>query len=92
MLGEVTSVGQFPATPQGMQRVLGNAELIRTLSVEGAPIEVRVSLQLDPESANGYAWSSRSGPPIQIDSGTLCSARITLSERRPISLVLPLVK
>jgi hypothetical protein len=92
MLGEVISVGQFPATPQGMQRVLGNTELIRTLSVEGAPIEVRVSLRLDPENASGYAWSSRPGPPIQIDSGTLCSARVTLSEQRPISLVLPLFK
>jgi hypothetical protein len=92
MLGRVDSVGQFPATQQGMQRVLGNADLARTLSADGAPIEVRIELQRSAASASGYAWSSQASPPIHIDSGTLCTAWVTLSERRPISLVLPLLR
>ncbi len=92
MLGKVASVGQFPATPQGMLRVLGNSELVKTLSAGGAPIEVRVTLSADAQSASGYAWSSRAGPPIQVDSGTLCNAWITLDQRRPISLVLPVLQ
>jgi HlyD family secretion protein len=92
MLGRVTAVGQFPATAQGMLRVLGNAELVKSLSAGGTPIEVHVELERSPQSANGYAWSSQSGPPSGVDSGTLCGAWITLSEVRPIGLVLPAVK
>jgi hypothetical protein len=92
MLGQVVSVGQFPATPQGMLRVLGNPELVKILSAVGAPIEVRVTLLTDSESVSGYAWSSQAGPPTQVDSGTLCNAWITLDQRRPISLVLPGLK
>lgn len=92
MLGRVASVGQFPATPQGMLRVLGNPELVKTLSAVGAPVEVRVALSTDARSASGYAWSSEAGPPTQVDSGTLCTAWITLDQRRPISLIFPALK
>jgi hypothetical protein len=92
MLGQVASVGQFPATPQGMLRVLGNPELVKTLSAASSPIEVRVTLSTDEKTTSGYAWSSQAGPPIRIDSGTLCNAWITLDLRRPISLVLPIFK
>ncbi len=92
MLGRVTAVGQFPATSQGMLRVLGNTELVKSLSAGGTPIEVQVELERSTQNANGYAWSSQSGPPSAVDSGTLCDAWITLREERPISLVLPAVK
>lgn len=92
MLGSVATVGLFPATPQGMQRVLGNEELVKTLSAAGAPIELRIELLRSTTSASGYVWSSPSDPPIHMDSGTLCDAWITLSERRPISLVLPIFR
>lgn len=92
MLGKVASVGQFPATSQGMQRVLGNPELVKTLSAGGAPIEVRVELVRSTTTASGYSWSSQAGPPIGVDSGTLCNAWITLGEQRPLSLVLPILR
>ena len=92
MRGQVASVGQFPATPQGMLRVLGNSELVDALSAAGAPIEVRVKLLTDAANPGGYAWSSPSGPPTPVDSGTLCEASITLEQRRPIGLVIPALK
>lgn len=92
LLGRVTAVGQFPATSQGMLRVLGNTELVKNLSAGGTPIEVRVELERSTQSASGYAWSAQSGPPSGVDSGTLCDAQITLNEERPISMVLPAVK
>ncbi len=89
MLGQVASVGQFPATAQGMLRVLGNPELVKTWGAN-APIEVHVTLLADAKNTSGYAWSSRAGPPTRVESGTLCNAWITLDQRRPLSLVLPL--
>jgi len=92
MLGRVVSVGEFPATYQGMFRLLGNEELIEALSAGGAPIEVRVDLMPSAETVSGYKWSSPKGPPIQIDSGTLCEAWITISEQPPLSLALPIFR
>jgi multidrug efflux pump subunit AcrA (membrane-fusion protein) len=84
--GIVTSVSSFPATQQGMLRVLGSDELVRTLSQSGAPIEVQVQLT-KADSPSGYEWSSGAGPQIELDSGTFCTATIILSEQRPISLI-----
>ncbi len=85
--GRVTSVSDFPATVQGMFRVLGSDELVQALSSSGAPIEVRVEL-FKADTASGYQWSSPAGPPTTIQGGTFCGATIVLGQRRPISLVL----
>jgi hypothetical protein len=91
MLGRVISVGEFPATYQGMLRVLGSDELVRALSRGGAPIEVRVELLkagTDPTTDNQrFQWSSSKGPSVAIQSGTFCTASIIINERRPISLI-----
>ncbi len=89
LLGSVRSVAEFPATAEGMKRILGTDELVQTFLAEGAPIEIHVDLEPDANAPSGYAWSFSSGPDFKLDAGTLCVARVILSERRPISLVLP---
>jgi len=90
--GMVTYVSEFPSTSQGMMRVLQNEELVRTLSMGAAPIEVRADLIPDPRTPSGYKWSSSKGPPIQIHTGTLCTTSVTVSEQPPYNLVIPLFK
>lgn len=92
MLGRVTAVSQFPATAQGMLRVLGSTDLVQRLSAGGTPIEVQVELTRSTQGVSGYAWSSQAGPPAGVDSGTLCDIWVTLDEVKPISLVLPVLK
>ena len=92
MLGIVTRVSEFPATPQGMIRILQNENLVNALSGGGAPIEVRVTLIPSSKTFSGYKWSSKNGPPIKIHSGTLCFSSIIVREQPPITLVLPLLK
>lgn len=58
MLGRVYSVGQLPASVEGMKRVLGNEDLARDLSKEGAPIEIRVELLRTSSTFSGYQWTS----------------------------------
>jgi HlyD family secretion protein len=89
LLGRVMYVSDFPATPQGMQRVLKNAQLVQTLSGQDAPYEVHADLIPDAASPTQYRWSSSSGPPIRIQSGTLAVANIVVERRRPILLVVP---
>ena len=92
MIGTVTYVSDFPTTSRAIQRTLRNPELVAALSRGDAPYEIRADLQLDPATASGYKWSSSSGPPMDILTGTLCAARITIERRRPVEMVIPLFR
>jgi hypothetical protein len=89
--GTVRTVGQYPATAQGMFRTLGNADLVKALSAEGAPIEIRAQLIPDNETSAhcNYMWTSSTCPDFEIDSGTLIDASVIIDEQCPLSLVLP---
>jgi HlyD family secretion protein len=92
MLGVVKSVSLFPSTPEGMQRVLRNDQLVKELSQRGSPIEVTTDLLVNPATRSGYKWSSSQGPPIGIFSGTLCTASIVVDRKRPVEYVIPKIK
>jgi HlyD family secretion protein len=94
ILGMVTYVSEFPATSQGMMRVLENEDFVRTLlqGGPGPPTEIYADLVPDPTTASGYKWSSPKGPPIEIHSGTRCTASVTVLEQPPVSLAIPLLK
>ena len=92
MLGKVTYVSDFAATSKGMQRVLKNDKLVLGLAGQDAPYEVHADLTVDPETASHYRWSSSSGPPLRIQSGTMATANITIGAKRPIELVIPWVR
>jgi HlyD family secretion protein len=91
LVGRVTYVSDFPATPQGMQRVLKNQMLVQALSGSDAPYEVHADLLPDPDpaSVSQYRWTSSQGPPTRIQSGTLATAAIVVNRRRPIYMVIP---
>lgn len=89
--GRVVSVSEFPATHEGMLRTLGSETLVQELGAGDAVIEIRALLQGDPNSSSGYRWSSKD-PNVTIENGTLSTVQIITEQRRPISLVIPLLK
>ncbi len=92
LLGKVTSVGLFPATPAGMMKVLGNEALVREMMAAGTPIEVYADLIPSSATVSGYKWTSPRGPNTQLYSGTQCVGEVVVKSQRPISLVIPLLK
>lgn len=92
MLGRVTYVSDFPATPRGMRRVLKNDQLVGALAGNSAPYEVHADLIVDPSTVSQFRWSSSQGPPLHIQSGTLAVGNIEIASRRPISMVLPILR
>jgi HlyD family secretion protein len=92
MLGKVTYVSDFPATSKGMQRVLKNDKLVLGLGGQDAPYEIHADLTVDPDTPSHYRWSSSSGPPLRIQSGTIASGNITIGSKRPIEMVIPWVR
>ena len=89
MVGRVTFVSPQPATRAGMQRTLGNEILVNQLAAAGAPFLVEVDLQPDSGTASGFRWSSGSGPPSLVESGTPVMVQVVVERQRPISLVIP---
>ncbi len=92
MVGNVVSVSEFPITPQGMLAVLHNDTLVTRFSKEGAPYAASVRLKRDENSSSGYRWAVGKGPAVRLTSGTLTKAEITTRERRPLELVVPMLK
>jgi HlyD family secretion protein len=87
--GEVSFVSARPATPQGMQRTLGDEALAQQLAGMGAPFLVRVDLRRSTETPSGFLWSSRVGPPTPVESGTPVTVEVVVDRQRPIGLVIP---
>jgi HlyD family secretion protein len=92
LLGKVRTVAEFPSTVQGMMRVLKNEQLVNQLSAQTSPITALADLTPSSETVSRYRWSSPEGPPTRVESGTLCSATVTLKNDRPITLVVPLFR
>ena len=92
MEATVVRISDFPATPEAMVRVLKNHQLVSVLSGGGAPYETYASLKLDPHALSGFKWSSSVGPEMRIQSGTICSATITVDEQRPAEMVVPVIR
>ena len=92
LLAQVATVANYPATDQGLMQIFGNEKVVQQLSGIGAPIQIVASLKPTSRNSSDYEWSSRSGPPFPLQSGTSCVAAITLSERPPIELIIPFLK
>jgi HlyD family secretion protein len=92
LIGSVATVAKFPSTEQGMKATFDNPVLIREMNAQGPPIAVQVTLLPDPASRSGYRWSSRSGAAVELSSGTLVNGTVIIENRRPISLVVPLLR
>ncbi len=92
IIGLVTFVSAFPATPQAMKRVLQNEKMVGDLSKDGAPIEVRVALVPDLRTFSRYKWTSSNGAPVSIEAGTVSSGSAIVERQPPIQLVIPLMK
>ena len=89
MLGAVSEVSDFPATPEGMQAVLQNQVLVSRFSRQGAPYPIRVDFVTDAQTRTGYAWTSGRGPDLTITAGTTVMLDVTVREVPPIAMVMP---
>jgi HlyD family secretion protein len=87
--GTVRSVAEIPSSQEGMSKTLKNQQLVNQLAGHGAPFEVVVELERDAETPSGFRWTSSRGPSIDINTGTLTAAEVTVRQVRLISLLIP---
>jgi HlyD family secretion protein len=92
LLATVALIDDMASTPEGMQAVLQNEFLVASLAAQGPVVRAEASLLADISNPSGYAWSTSSGPPERISTGTTCTGRIVLETSPPITYAFPALK
>ena len=92
MKGKVTYVSDFPITQKGMMTSVKNDQIVQGLLGMGAPFEVHVEFEEDPNSFSGFKWTSAAGPEIAINEGTSCMGKVTVRSEPPATIVIPALK
>jgi HlyD family secretion protein len=92
MLGRVRFVGDYPVTPEAVGAIVANSSLVQELLGGSAKLEMRASLVPDAKTPSGFRWSSSTGPPFKVDTGTRVIVSTVVERRPPIGYVLPLLR
>ncbi|NEO54893.1 MAG: NHLP bacteriocin system secretion protein [Okeania sp. SIO3B5] len=93
IIGNITSISNFPVTKEGASFVVGNPEIVENIIGEsGGQVEAYVQLKKDDNTFSGYEWSSSNGPQQKLTAGTTITARVRVEERAPITFVLPILR
>ena len=91
--GSALTVSDYAVTTDAAANQIGDVELARTLLGGENRIEVIATLETNPDTFSGYAWTSGAGPDdITVTAGTTAEVRVTIEERAPIELVLPFLR
>ncbi|SNY92246.1 NHLM bacteriocin system secretion protein [Cohaesibacter sp. ES.047] len=83
LVGKVVEVSSLPVTSQSLKHTIGDDILIERIVAKGPVFEVRIDLDRDAKSKNGYRWTSNSAADLPVDFGTPLRARVT-TERTPL--------
>jgi len=86
--GRITSIGTYPVSDADVLALVGNAQYARTLLPPDNSVEVRVTLTVDPASANKLKWSNSKGEGLLLSIGTYCRMQIVVQDYRPYELIL----
>lgn len=92
LVGKVVRVSSYASSQEGMLKTLGNKELVNRLAGDTAPIEIVIELIPSSDTQSGYRWSTKAGPPIEINNGTICTVEIIVHKKKPISFILPMIE
>ncbi|HBA46887.1 MAG TPA: NHLP bacteriocin system secretion protein [Lachnospiraceae bacterium] len=92
MTGTVESVAGYVTSAEEMKKRLGDDTLVQYFSSQGPVVEVVCSLEEDPNTASGYAWSSKKGKDVYLMDGTMLEASVIVERKAPITMVIPLLK
>jgi len=92
IVGKVTEVSNIPATEASMMAYLSNSTVVDALTLTGPQVQVLATLQKNPNNVSDFEWSSSSGPPRQVPSGTMAIGRVIVEEQPPITLLIPILK
>lgn len=87
MKGYISSIGTVPVTEDRLARYYGNKEYVADILPSESSVEIMISVQVDEESENLFAWSNKKGNSLNVEVGTVCDIQTVIENNRPISLL-----
>jgi multidrug efflux pump subunit AcrA (membrane-fusion protein) len=88
LIGEVRSVGLLPSTESDLVQLAGGNTVLASQMAASGTVRVEVLLHADDSTPSGLAWTSKSGPPFELDPTTTLTGSIIVGSRSPISYLL----
>ena len=89
MTGTVTKIGSSVISEDDIIKSMGTTKYVASMDLAPDSVEVRVRINVDNTSKNGYEWSNSRGKNIEkIDIGTLCNIKVITNNKRPIDLLI----
>jgi len=92
MIGKVIEVSALPVTTASLKHTIGDDSLIQRIVAQGPVYEVRVDLEADHKTKNGYRWTSDSAQGLDVGFGTPLSARVTTEKTPLLAMAIPALK
>lgn len=90
--GTVDYVATHVASSEDLKMQIASDEVVKSFENEGPVVEVRCKMKSNPNSRNGYDWSTAKGNEIELSSGTVLSVTIITEQKKPIDLLIPYIK
>jgi HlyD family secretion protein len=87
--GRLLGVAPQPVSRAELLQRLGDKAVVEGLLAKGDWFEARATLQTDPATPSGLAWTAGAGPASAPAAGLPALAHFTLREQRPIGLAIP---
>ena len=88
----VRRITALPASSQAIRQALRNDALVASVAALNQPFQIEADFVPDANTPSGYKWSSMPGPSLRIESGTPARAQVIVERRRPLALVLPMLR
>ncbi|MBI1209243.1 MAG: hypothetical protein GC191_18395 [Azospirillum sp.] len=92
LVGRVIWVSPLAQSEMEIATALSNRDLARRFTLRGAPVAVVIALVPDPDTGNGYRWTSARGSEVRMTTGTVANAWVTVRSAPPILLILPALR
>ena len=86
MSGTITKIGTSTITTQNILDSMGTTKYVSALGLTGTEVEVRIRINADSSSKNGFEWSNSKGASAEVNTGTICNIQIVTSSKKPIQM------
>lgn len=86
MVARIINIDAYATSNEGISSVIGSDNNLQsTFNKEGAVVAVACELYPDTATASGYYWSNEKGAGVQVENGSLVTAKIVTEEVAPIT-------
>lgn len=86
MIGTITKIGTSTVTQQSILDAMGTTKYVSALGLTGNEVEVRIRVNADSSSKNGFEWSNAKGASAEVNIGTVCNIQVITSSEKPIKM------